>query len=242
MSQPTPTVSVLIMAFNEAESLATVVDEIDAALDRLPPAAHEIVLIDDGSTDGTSAQCDALASTHARVRVVHHPVNLGLGGVYRTGFTTARNDFLTFFPADGQFPASIIAQFYALMPEHDLVLGYIPRADAGPVAKGLSLAEKVLYRGLFGPMPRYQGVLMLRRAVLEKTPLFTQGRGWGVVMEMVLKIHRNGYRVTSVQTSFRPRMAGHSKVNNLRSVWANLKQALVLRQNLRTRPGGGRSA
>ena len=76
---------------------------------------------------------------------------------------------------------------------------------------------------------------MLRTSVLAHTPLHTQGRGWGVVMEMVLKIHRGGHRVASVLTPFRPRMAGRSKVNNVRTVWANLKQALVLRNNLNRR-------
>jgi glycosyltransferase involved in cell wall biosynthesis len=169
------------------------------------------------------------------VRVIHHEVNRGLGGVYRTGFQEATRDLVTFFPADGQFPATIIQTFYPLMDEHDLVLGYLPRRDSSPLAKGLSAAEKVLYRMLFGPMPRYQGVFMVRRKVLAGLTLRTAGRGWGVVMEMVLRIFRGPYRVTSVPTILRPRMSGQSKVNNLRTVWINLKQALVLRRTLRTR-------
>lgn len=232
MNEAPGSLTIVVMAFNEAQSLAPVVQEISQSLDRLPRHAHEIVIVDDGSTDGTSACADEIAVMNARVRVVHHAANQGLGGVYRTGFREARGEFLSFFPADGQFPAEIIERFYPMMPTHDLILGYIPRADAGPVAKGLSFAEKLLYRGLFGPMPRYQGVFMLRRTVLMKTPLHTQGRGWGVVMELVLKIHRGGYRVSSVLTPFRPRMAGHSKVNNVRSVWANLVQAMAMRRNL----------
>lgn len=228
-------VTIVIMAFNEVESLATVVQEVSASLSKLPASTHhEILIIDDGSSDGTSVRADELAqqAQRHRIRVVHHEVNKGLGGVYRTGFECARGEFLSFFPADGQFPAEIIETFYPMMAQQDLVLGYIPRDDAGLVAKGLSFAEKALYRGLFGPMPRYQGVFMIRLALLDKIPLHTQGRGWGVVMELVLKINRGGYRVTSVLTPFRPRMAGYSKVNNLRNVWANLKQALVLRRNV----------
>ena len=235
MTQDQSSVTIVVMAFNEAANLAAVVQEISASVDRLPAGAHEILIIDDGSTDGTSAGADELAAKNARVRVIHHQMNLGLGGVYRTGFREARGQFLSFFPADGQFPAPIIEQFYDMMPAYDLILGFIPRADAGPVAKGLSFAEKVLYRALFGPMPRYQGVFMLRRQVLLQTALHTQGRGWGVVMELVLKIDRGGYRVTSVLTPFRPRMSGQSKVNNVRSVWANLVQALAMRRNLNRR-------
>jgi hypothetical protein len=164
--------------------------------------------------------------------VIHHPANRGLGGVYRTGFAEAARDLVSFFPADGQFPATILETFHPLMAEHDLVLGYLPRRDSSPLAKGLSAAEKVLYRFLFGPMPRYQGVFMVRRSVLRALTLETDGRGWGVVMEMVLRICRGPYRVVSVPTTLRPRMSGHSKVNNLRTIWTNLKQALALRRTL----------
>jgi hypothetical protein len=85
-------------------------------------------------------------------------------------------------------------------------------------------------------MPRYQGVFMVRREVLARLPLETGGRGWGVVMEMVLRIHRAGHRVVSVPTELRPRLSGHSKVNNLRTIWINLRQAVELRRTMeRTR-------
>ena len=223
------------MAYNEAENLDPVVREIHGQLASLP-GAHELLIIDDGSGDGTGAAAETLAAELPRVRVVHHPSNRGLGGVYRTGFEHASGDFLSFFPADGQFPASILATFLPLMADHDLVLGYLPRRDDGLVARGLSVAERILYRALYGRMPRFQGVFMVRRSVLAQVPLLTQGRGWGVVMEMVLRIQRAGHRVQSVPTEFRPRRAGQSKVTNLRSVRANLEQALGLWRTLREKP------
>jgi hypothetical protein len=82
-------------------------------------------------------------------------------------------------------------------------------------------------------MPRYQGVFMVRRTVLADLDLHTTGRGWGVVMEMVLRICRAGRRVASVPTALRPRRSGHSKVNNLRTIAINLQQALALRRILK---------
>ena len=96
-------------------------------------------------------------------------MNLGLGGVYRTGFERATGDLVTFFPADGQFPASILHAFYPLAAGHELVLGYLPQRDGSLLARGLSAAERVLYRALFGPMPRFQGVFMVRRTLLAGT-------------------------------------------------------------------------
>jgi glycosyltransferase involved in cell wall biosynthesis len=236
MSEP-GSISVVVMAYNEAESLEGVVRELAAALAALTPAAaHELVIVDDGSLDGTGALADRLAvevGPPPRVRVIHHPQNRGLGGVYRTGFEVAEGELLTFFPADGQFPASILHTFHPMMAEHDLVLGYLPRRSAAPLSIALSVAEKILYRVLFGPMPRFQGVFMIRRAVLDSLTLHTRGRGWGVVMEMLLRVARAGHRVASVPTPFRPRRTGRSKVVDPRTIWINLRQALELRRTLR---------
>jgi glycosyltransferase involved in cell wall biosynthesis len=228
-------VSVIVMAYNEVANLEAVVRELAAALAGLPGApgrADELLLVDDGSSDGTAALAERLAAEVPGARVLHHTVNRGLGGVYRTGFEQAIGDLVTFFPADGQFPASSLSVFYDLMAGHDLVLGYLLHRDGSLVARVLSAAERVLYRGLFGAMPRFQGVFMVRRSLLPGLALATTGRGWGVVMEMVLKVFRAGHRVVSVPTEHRPRLSGRSKVNNLRTIWVNLRQALELRRTL----------
>ena len=227
---PQASLSVVVMAFNEVANLETVVREIHGEL-RALGWPFQIVIVDDGSSDGTGALADRLAGELANVQVIHHAVNQGLGGVYRTGFERGGGDLLSFFPADGQFPATIITQLAPLMADHDLVLGYLPQR-AGSIAKGLSLAERALYRLLFGPMPRFQGIFMLRGQVLQQIELRTTGRGWGICMEMVLRVYRGGYRVTSVPTAFRPRLSGRSKVNNARTIWINLKQAVALRRVL----------
>jgi hypothetical protein len=75
-------------------------------------------------------------------------------------------------------------------------------------------------------------VLMFRRALLKDVRLESQGRGWAVLMELILRTSRSGYRVTSLPTALRPRVAGRSKVNNLRTIWANLIQIIELRRSL----------
>jgi dolichol-phosphate mannosyltransferase len=226
-----PHLSVVVMAYNEAASLKMVADEITAAVQRLG-IHHELLIIDDGSTDETGQIADHLSQESGLVRVVHHTPNGGLGAVYRSGFAEARGLYLTFFPADGQFPASSIEQLLAVMPNHDMVLGYIPRRPGMVLSRMLSLLERLLYRALFGPMPTFQGVLMFRRALLEEIELESRGRGWAVLMELVIRTSRGGYRVTSIPTGIRQRFAGRSKVNNFRTIWANLIQVLELRRSL----------
>jgi hypothetical protein len=82
-------------------------------------------------------------------------------------------------------------------------------------------------------MPRFQGIMMIRRELLRDIPLSSTGRGWAVVMEFILKAARAGARIDSVPTTVRPRSHGESKVNNWRTIVANLRQLLTLRRHLR---------
>jgi glycosyltransferase involved in cell wall biosynthesis len=226
-----PQLSVVVMAFNEVANLRPAVAELVAELGVLG-VASELLIVDDGSTDGTGTLADQLAVECPVVRVVHHPQNLGLGGAYRTGFREARGQWLTFFPADAQFPASIIRQFWALTPGADMVLGYLPKRDDSAVGKALSQVERALYKLLFRNFPRFQGIMLFRTRLLAELPLVSEGRGWAVVMELILRASRGPYRLVSAPTELRPRLSGQSKVNNVRSIIANLKQLWELSQKL----------
>jgi len=230
MSETLDGLTVVVMAYNEARNLAAVTAEIGAELARLP-GAHEVLIIDDGSSDGTGPLADELARGDPRVRVIHHERNRGLGAVYRTAFGSARGAFVTFFPADGQAPAALLHRFLPLMRDADMVLGYLASGEGtSPWARGLALAERAAYRLLCGPMPRFKGIFMFRRSLLSAVPLSSTGeRDWVICMELIFRAAREGYRVTSVPTELRRRATGRSKVNSLPVIWANLRQILKLR-------------
>jgi len=226
-----PSVSLVVMAYNEAGTVADVLREIDATL---APSGltYEILVVDDGSDDGTGDIADSVATTLSGMRVLHHSANRGIGEVYRTGFGAATGDNLTFLPADGQFPATIVTQFAPLMANADLVVGYFTDMRRSPMARVLSGCERVLYRCMFGSLPRFKGVMMFRRTLLSELRIKSGGRGWGVLMEILVKANRAHMRITSASTPLRARKSGQSKVNNLRSIYANLVQAIELRRAL----------
>jgi glycosyltransferase involved in cell wall biosynthesis len=215
------------MAYNEAATLSGVLDEIEATM-RGSTCAYEVIVVDDGSSDGTGQLADQAAQRLPWVAALHHSANRGIGEVYRSGFQAATGTYLTFLPADGQFPASIVTDFVSLMSNADLVLGYLPDIRRSPVASLLSWCERALYRAMFGRLPRFQGIMMFRRAMLDDLGVKPGGRGWGVLMEVVVRAKRRRMKIVSVPTSLRPRSNGTSKVNNLRSIRANLEQAIAL--------------
>ncbi len=224
------TVSVVVMTFNEAATLETVVDGLATTLEAAE-TPYEIVVLDDGSDDATPDVAERLAKANPRVRVHRHSSNLGLGGVYKSGFELARGDLLTFFPADGQFPPENLDRLLAHSGSADLVLGYLKGTDSW-VGSALARVERLLYRWAFGPLPRFQGIFLVRLRRLRELRLISEGRGWAIVMEMIVRAQRANWRVSSVLTELRPREAGRSKARNLRAVLANLSQLARLRSAL----------
>lgn len=224
-------ITIVIMAFNEEQSLKTVVDEIDEVLEGLD-CHSEIIIIDDGSNDNTCQISEDIAQQNDRIMVIHHEINQGLGGVYRSGFNSARGEFITFFPADGQYSGSIITLFFKHIMQSDMVLGYLHNKNRSLLASTLSYAERILYRLLFGQIPKFQGILMFRRRILDEIELKSTGRGWGVLLELIIQAQRKGYRLVHFPIEVRSRLSGKSKVNNLRTIFANIKEAFLLRKNL----------
>ncbi|MBM4371615.1 MAG: glycosyltransferase family 2 protein [Deltaproteobacteria bacterium] len=233
--------TVVIPCWDEAGTLEAFVRSLTEVLDA-EGFPYDLLVVDDGSTDGSEAIADRLAAELGPVRVVHHPVNQGLGGVYRTGFREARGEFVTFMAADMQFPAWTLRHFLPHLPDHDMVLGYLPDRRDSALGKLLSLGERALIRLLFGGFPRFQGTVVFRRELLSRVPLVSEGRGWGIFMELILRSHRAGARLVSVPSVVEPRRLGRSKAGTLRNVRANLEQLLALRRALWREALGRRGA
>jgi len=108
--------SIILPAYNEAE----VIGEVVAGIRRLypDPGEVEVLVVDDGSTDGTSE-----AAAAAGARVVRHPYNKGNGAAIKTGIRNARGDVLVMMDADGQHDPADIARLTAPIGEYDMVVG-----------------------------------------------------------------------------------------------------------------------
>ncbi len=106
-------VSIVIPAFNEAGAIGTVIHDLRAAA-----PWHEIVVIDDGSTDGTGAEAEA-----AGARVVRHPYNKGNGAAVKSGVRATSGEFILIIDGDGQHKPADALALVARMGEYDLIVG-----------------------------------------------------------------------------------------------------------------------
>src|SRR4029079_2664626 len=111
--------TIAIPAYDEVANLGRAVDEARAAATRVAPGDTEILVVDDGSRDGTGAVADGLVAAFPEVRVVRHQTNRRVSGAMTTCFREARGDWIFLAPADGQTPLSELLGFFELVGVSD---------------------------------------------------------------------------------------------------------------------------
>jgi glycosyltransferase involved in cell wall biosynthesis len=124
-------ISAFIPCFNEIGNLETMVQELLAVLSNLT-AQYELIIINDGSRDGTGDLADTLAKSNEHLKVIHHPKNLGYGYTLRSGFAAARYDWTFFTDADRQFNVAELNRFIPFTKTYQVIIGYRKtRAEGG---------------------------------------------------------------------------------------------------------------
>jgi len=222
--------SVVIMAFNERESLPDQLRATLAFLDR-SVASGQVVVVDDGSTDGTGERADVLARQDPRVTVVHHPRNLGMGTAIRSGYGAATCEWVTQLPGDGQIAPETLERFLPLTDHHDLVLSTYEHRGDGIVRVLVTAGYQATALALLGDRCRFTGTMMFRRAWLDRVRLACDS--FIVNVELPLKLMRLGVVPGWVTiTAPLPRAHGRSKVLSARRVALVVREMLALRRGL----------
>ncbi len=190
-------VSFIVPALNEEAGIEPTVATILEAVSGRDPSSYEIILVNDGSTDGTGQAMERLSSRHDRVRVVQNPRNLGQGGSYKQGAAAARCDYLMLVAGDNAATASSITATIAHLGEADILLPYLENPEVRPWVRRIgSRAFTAVINTMFGlKIPYYLGAVP-RRDLLNKITITTSGYGFGA--EIVVKLIRAGHSYVAV--------------------------------------------
>lgn len=234
---PPITLSVVIMAWNEQDCLPVQLERTLRYLRGEPRVRDfEVLVVDDGSTDGTAAVVRDAASAEPRVRLLQHDRNYGMGRAIRTGYGAARMDYVTQLPADGQVDPAVLARFLPHLGHADLVLSVYDQRGDGPLRWLLSHGYRWLGRVVLGTRADYTGTMVFRRTLLDRVSL--ESDTFFVNLEFPIRCLRLG--VPHALVVFRPeaRIAGHSKVATLRKI--RLVAGEMARMRLRERERDGR--
>jgi glycosyltransferase involved in cell wall biosynthesis len=229
-SPMSPSISVVIAAYNEAENLELVLKRTLRMLQNLT-SDYEVLIIDDGSQDSTREISNELAAQFERVEVIHHGQNRGFGAALITGYANARGDLIAPLPADGQIPPEEIASLLGAIQKADLVIADRPDRSYNLYRRLLHWGMTSLDRLLFGDHPPSAGSCMFRRQVFQSVYLVATS-GFANT-EFSMKVARQGYRTATVPIKSAPRLSGQSKVSNLKTILITLRDILRVRMSLR---------
>lgn len=202
--------SVLIPARDEAGNIPALLEKVGRAFAALEPQGYagELVLVDDGSTDGTGDVTASLAGQYPFLRLVRHRRNQGLTAALRTGFREVRGDIIIFLPADLESdPEEDIPKLLGKLNEgYDVVAGWRQGRDDGKVfTSGIyNQVSKTLFDV---PVHDMNWIKAFRREVIEAFPPLRSD--WH---RFLLHIAADqGFRIGEVPTNWYPRRAGRSK-------------------------------
>jgi len=209
-----------VPTYNERFNIARLIPSILAQ-----DASLEILVVDDGSPDGTGAIVDAIAANNPRVNIIHRESKLGLGTAYIAGFRWAlerKYDLVFEMDADFSHNPERLPEFLEAIKDADLVLG--SRYQGGrvnvvnwPMSRlFLSYAANIYARAVTGlPVSDTTGGFKcFRRNVLESIDLNSvKSNGYAFQIEMSYRVWKHGFRLVEIPIIFVDRTEGVSKMS-----------------------------
>jgi glycosyltransferase involved in cell wall biosynthesis len=198
-SQKTPTLSVVLPAYNEAEHIRRNLLAVHQALGEID---HELVVVDDGSHDTTFEESLKAVGSGVPVNVVRQSANLGKGAALARGFESARGGLVAFLDSDLEIPPEYLLRLLEVMEGSgcDVVVGRReddPERGFPPLRRALSRSYRWLIGWLFGlrVSETQAGIKLFRREVLEDCVPRLTARRFAFDVELLAASRRFGYEI-----------------------------------------------
>jgi glycosyltransferase involved in cell wall biosynthesis len=220
--------SIIIPAFNEAGNILGTLANVTAALAPLPIDA-EILVIDDGSRDGTGALVKAHAGEFPGVTLLVNERNMGFGWTYRRGVNAASRDQIVMVHGDNAWGADTLREFFSHIGEADIIIGY-SRDMWRTRSWNRALTSKMftlLVNAITGRRLKYYNGLQIHRAPVLKS-LHVQSTGYGFQAEVLVKALRLTPTFAEVPMDLVERASGESKAFRLKNVADTLRTLTLL--------------
>jgi glycosyltransferase involved in cell wall biosynthesis len=230
-------ISVIMPSLGEEKNVGRAVQNVIEAFDRYG-IDGEIIVVDDGSTDGTGRIAADLAATHPFLKVLHHEKPQGIGASFRDGVRSARGEIVTMIPGDGENDAAETLRYLPVMDHVDILIPFVFNRE---VRSGRRRALSAVFRRIinlsFGLSLNYtNGTVMYRKCVLEGMTF--RSRGFFYQTELVIKGIRMGYLYAEVPYALAGRGAGASKATTLASLLKVARNYFAVMLDVYLRSGG----
>jgi glycosyltransferase involved in cell wall biosynthesis len=220
--------SIIIPAYNESENIIATLDNVARALAPLE-LRHEILVIDDGSTDATAALVTSSLSRFPAVRLLVNERNMGFGWSYRRGVAAAALGHIVMVHGDNAWGDATLRDFFGRVGDADVVVGYTrdmwgTRTKTRTlISKAYTLAVNLITRRWL----QYYNGLQIHPAEILKS-LNIQSSGYGFQSEVLVKSLRRARTVLEVPMDLIEREKGESKAFRLKNFVDVLRTLKVL--------------
>jgi dolichol-phosphate mannosyltransferase len=226
--------SMVAPAYNEENNIDLFTRTTDQALIELGLSDYELIIVDDGSYDGTWEKLRSLENDFQRLRIYRHEKNIGYGAALLNGMTKAKMKYIAYTDTDMQFDLLDLSQFFSFLGDFDVVLGY--RENRSDPSHRILIANG--YNELCSRIFDIPGIrdIDCSLKLISKTAFESiepKRKGFGFDLEIVTKLIKKGYSVAQVPVNHRQRHSGGSKVN-LFQVLRTLKEMYYLSRELTT--------
>jgi glycosyltransferase involved in cell wall biosynthesis len=203
-------VSIFVPAYNEVLNLAGAIQDIVGAAEAVLDD-YEVLLVNDGSTDGTRELADRLAREYPKVHVIHQPRNLGIAAAYAKALADAKLNYFSFLPADREVSAESIKAIFGAVGRADIVVPYHANTWARPpLRRFLTWGYRSLVNRAFAlNLKYYQGPSIYPTALARQLP--KEIGGFYFPTEMLVHAVRAGHSCVEVGLIHQQREHGASK-------------------------------
>lgn len=193
----------------------------------------EIILVDDGSTDGTAKLIDQLANDLPSVQAVHHPQNRGYGAALQSGFRAATKDYVFYTDGDGQFDLGELPVLTPLIAHCDIVSGYRLNRQEGSLRKFNAFCWTKLVSFLFDLKLKDVDCAfkLYKREIFDHIEMHSTGAL--IDTEILARAIRKGYTIKQIGVHHYPRKTGESSGANFKVILRAFRELFKLRKQIR---------
>ncbi|AQT69005.1 Undecaprenyl-phosphate 4-deoxy-4-formamido-L-arabinose transferase [Anaerohalosphaera lusitana] len=231
MTKTSPSISAFFPCYNEQENIEKLVRKTEEVLESLTDD-HEIIIVNDGSVDGTAQIADSLAEEISSVKVVHHKTNSGYGAALQSGFEAASKELIFYTDGDGQFDVGELKDILPLIEDCDIVSCYRLKRQEGTIRKINAYCWGVLVNFVFHMKLRdIDCAFKLYRArVFENMPM--KSTGALIDTEVLARASRRGFKIVQHGVHHYPRTAGAPTGASPAVILRAFKELFILRKDI----------
>lgn len=223
--------TVFFPCYNEKDSIRPLTTK------TLDVASHisddiEVLLVNDGSSDGTGELADELEKQYPAVRAIHHPRNQGYGAALQTGFRNATKEYVFYTDGDGQFDIAELPTLVPLIAQYDIVSGYRIKRQEGLLRIINAFCWTTLMKIMFNLKIKDIDCAfkLYKREIFDRIEMHSTGAL--IDTEILARAKRLNYTITQVGVHHYPRLAGESTGSNIKVILRAFRELFKLRNEI----------